>query len=348
MTVEIGRYRPEDRPGAEALYRRVFGADAATANRQRWAWQYEDNPSNPSATPEIWVARDGGTVVGQYGTMPVQLLVHQTPVAGSWGMDVMVAPERQREGLGERLFRTWDTHVGVSLGLGLSESSYRLFGKLGWPDVGPLPCFVKPLTTRAVARSGWPDPANRALSALVLGLVRVLGHPPADAGELNLLDRFDEGVTRLWERVSPKLDLAVRRDAAYLNWRFVAARHARYAIVGLRRGGEMIGYAVYRHVREAEARATLLVDFLVDPDDAPALRAILGAIDRAARRVGSDKIRCFAMHAGYGRGLRRAGYFRAPSTLEFVIKVNAFVPPPDLYSRTTGWHVTLGDSDQDR
>ena len=44
-------------------------------------------------------------------------------------MDVMVAPERQRQGLGEVLFRTWEQHVGAALGLGLSESSYRLFQK---------------------------------------------------------------------------------------------------------------------------------------------------------------------------------------------------------------------------
>ena len=58
---------------------------------------------------------------------------------GSWGMDVMVAPERQRQGLGEVLFRTWDRHVGASLGLGLSDSSHRLFRKLRWPEVGPGP-----------------------------------------------------------------------------------------------------------------------------------------------------------------------------------------------------------------
>ncbi len=44
-------------------------------------------------------------------------------------MDVMVAPERQRQGLGDVLFRTWDRNVGASLGLGLSDSSYRLFQK---------------------------------------------------------------------------------------------------------------------------------------------------------------------------------------------------------------------------
>ena len=77
-------------------------------------------------------------------------------------MDVMVAPERQRQGLGESLFRTWDRNVGASLGLGLSDSSYRLFQKLRWPDVGPIPCLVKPLTRRALRRPNWPRAAQPA------------------------------------------------------------------------------------------------------------------------------------------------------------------------------------------
>jgi site-specific recombinase XerD len=42
---EIDRYRSDDRRQVEALYRRVFGPDAADANRLRWEWQYQRNPN---------------------------------------------------------------------------------------------------------------------------------------------------------------------------------------------------------------------------------------------------------------------------------------------------------------
>ncbi len=372
MTIEIGRYRETDRAGVEALYRQVFGAASAAANRRRWDWQYRANPGNPSDAPEIWIAREGETVVGQYATMPVQMLVDQRRVAGSWGMDVMVAPRCQRQGLGEHLFRTWDEHVGASLGLGLSEASYRLFKKLDWPDVGPVPCWVKPLTRRALARPGWPALANLVVSTIALPLVRALAargersashrDPPRetpraigarhDEGDrparVRPIERFDDGFTRLWARVAPKLDLAVRRDAEYLNWKFFAPPHLQCSVVTLRRGADTAGYAVYRHVAEPRGRATLLVDFLVDPDDDTGFGEILAWIDREAHAVGSDRIRCYAMHAGFGRVLRRRGYFRVRSTLEFVLKINAFEPAADLYRHTSRWHVTLGDSDQDR
>lgn len=345
---EIDHYRPDDRRSVEALYRRVFGHDAAEASRLRWEWQYRRNPNNPGHEPEIWIAREGPAIIGQYATMPVRLAVRGEEVQGSWGMDVMVAPERQRQGLGEQLFRTWDRHVGASLGLGLSESSYRLFQKLRWPDVGPVPCFVKPLTRRALRRPNWPVPVNRLVSALTLPVVKVVARTRPLRAEVRLIQRFDESFTELWRELAPKLDFSVRRDAAYLNWKFVNAPHVRYSIAALRRDDRNVGYAVYRHVHEPRGRVTLLVDFLADPDDARGFSTLLRWIDREARQADSDKIRTFAMHAGFRRVLKRSGYFQVKSTMEFVAKINAMDVESAFYQDTDRWHLTLGDSDQDR
>jgi GNAT superfamily N-acetyltransferase len=345
---EIDRYRAEDRRVVDALYRRVFGHDAAEASRLRWDWQYLRNPNNPRGEPEIWIAREGPAIVGQYATMPVQVTVGGRQVRGSWGMDVMVAPERQRQGLGEVLFRTWDRNVGASLGLGLSESSYRLFHKLRWPDVGPLPCLVKPLTRRALRIPTWPVSVNRLVSAVTLPIVKIVARTRPLGAEVRLIQRFDDSFTELWESLAPKFDFAVRRDAAYLNWKFVSAPHIRYVIAALRRNDRNVGYAVYRHFGEPRGRVTVLVDFLADPDDAAGLGTLLGWIDREARQADSDKIRTFAMHAGFRRVLKRAGYFQVKSTVQFVVKVNDVDVAPSFYEDTDRWHVTLGDSDQDR
>jgi hypothetical protein len=345
---DVVRYRREDRRAVDALYRRVFGIDAAEASRLRWEWQYRRNPNNPGQEPEIWIAREGPAIVGQYATMPVRLSLGGKEIQGSWGMDVMVAPERQRQGLGEVLFRTWDRNVGASLGLGLSEASYRLFQKLRWPDVGPIPCYVKPLTRRALRRPEWPVAVNRIVSAVTLPIVKVVARNRPLRAEVRMLQRFDDSFTELWESIASRFDLAVRRDAAYLNWKFTSAPHVRYSIAALRRDDRNIGYAVYRHVYESRGRVTLLVDFLTDPDDEDGLGTLLGWVDREARRADSDKIRTFAIHEAFGRVLKKSGYFQVKSSVNFVVKVNAMEMPAAFYEQTGRWHITLGDSDQDR
>ncbi len=345
---EIDRYRAEDKKQVEALYRRVFGTDMAESNRLRWDWQYRRNPNVPAVGPLIWIAREGQTIIGQYAAMPVRLMADGMEISAAWGMDVMVAPERQRQGLGDVLFRTWDRNVGASLGLGLSESSYRLFQKLNWPDVGPVPCLVKPLSRRALRRPNWPVQLNRFVSFITLPWVRLVSRSRPLEGEMRIVRQFDERFNQLWERVARKFALAVRRDAAYLTWKYIQPPHVRYTVAVLEREQEVAGYVVYRHVQEPRGRVTLLVDWLTDPDDKTAMLTLVRWIDREARAAGSDKIRTFCMHEGFRKLLRKSGYYAVKSTMEFVAKVNAVNVSASFYADTSRWHITLGDSDQDR
>jgi hypothetical protein len=207
---------------------------------------------------------------------------------------------------------------------------------------------VKPLTRRALRRPDWPPGLNRFVSAITLPVVKVVSRARPLRAEVRLLQRFDDSFTDLWKSVASKFDLAVRRDAAYLNWKYATAPHVRYSIAALRRNDRNVGYAVYRHLVEPHGRVTLLVDFLTDPDDQDGFETLLGWVDREARRADSDKIRVYAFHAAYGRSLRKSGYFQVKSTMRLVVKVNAVEVPATFYQETDGWHITVGDSDQDR
>ena len=43
-SIVIDRRRPEDQAALERMYAEVFGAEEARLNRERWQWQYQDNP----------------------------------------------------------------------------------------------------------------------------------------------------------------------------------------------------------------------------------------------------------------------------------------------------------------
>jgi GNAT superfamily N-acetyltransferase len=342
----VDRYRSDDRVEVDALFRRVFGDAQAEASAERWNWQYARNPT--AGGMQIWIARDGGQIVGQYATMPVRLAVAGQEVDASWGMDVMVAPERQRQGLGELLFQTWDRHNGASLGMGLSVGSHQLFRKLKWPDVGPVPCLVKPLARGALARPRWPAGVNSLLSLLAAPAVSVLRERgPIDPG-VRRIEHFDARFTELWTRVAPKFDFAVRRDAGYLEWKYVELPHLQYSIIALERDGRIDGYAVFRHGDEARGRVTVLIDFLADPDDRVTFPALLRFVERDAREAGSNRIRAFAMNAAFREAMKAQRYFRVASSVQLVAKINAVPVGSAFYADTTRWHVTFGDSDQDR
>jgi hypothetical protein len=344
---DIDRFRPDDRRGVDTLYRRMHGTDAAEAVRLRWDWQHRRNPYNSTGLPGIWVAREGPTVVGHYPTLPVRLSLKGMEIEGAWGTGALIAPERDRQGLDEALVRAWDRNSGAVLAFGASAQSRGIMDRLHWPPSHVVPSLVKPLTRRALRFPHLPMPFNRVISALVYPVVRVVARSRPLRAECEPIRRFDNSFTALWERLAPKFDLAVRRDSPYLNWRYVEPPHVRYSIVALKRQGEVHGYAVYRHRHEPLGRVTMLVDFLVDPDDVSGLKTLLRWVDRAARVEDSDKVRCSVMHGAFRRVLRRNGYFNVKSTLDVSVKINAVQVPRGFYDDTDGWHITSGDSDQD-
>jgi len=179
-------------------------------------------------------------------------------------------------------------------------------------------------------------------------IVRVAARVRPLRADVEPIRRFDSGFTELWERLADRFSLAVRRDASYLNWKYVEPPHVRYSIAALKRDGRAEGYAVYRHAQEPRGRVTWLVDFLADTHDEIGFKTLLRWVDAEARQAGSDKIRAFAMHLGYRRVMRHSGYFQMRHPMPLVVKINALNVPAGFYKDTDNWHVTLGDSDQDR
>jgi hypothetical protein len=338
---DIEPYSPADRRGLEQLYRRTYGNEAADRLRHLWDWARR----NPAVTvePPYLVVREGPTLVAACPLTPVRVSLSGTEVGGTWSAGPLVVAERQRQGLGTELLRAWDRGTGVAFGAGVTGATRQRLDEMRWPRPLVVPCLVKPISRRALRRPNWPVPVNRLVSAVTLPFVRVVSRLRPLREEVQSIRRFDATADRLWSTVGGTFALAVRRDARYLNWKFVESPHVRYLAAVLERNGTMAGYVVYRHIREPQGRVTHIVDFLAHPDDERALATLARWVDREARLEDSDKIRCYATHAGFRRVLRRNGYFVVKSDIEVTVKVNAVPVPRDFYTNGDTWHITLGD-----
>jgi GNAT superfamily N-acetyltransferase len=355
--VRISRRSEEDRKALEAMYAEVFGADAALKNQERWRWQYDENPHCPPEGPEIWVAKEAatGTVLGQYATMPVRLRVKDRTLHASWGMDVMVRPNLQRMGVGSRLFLYWDRQVEASLGLGLSRASYTLFQKLAWEDVGPVPCYSKVLDPKALLKRRLGVVSSVAAPLLRLGLWLVFPgrrSRPGDVPVRRLEAGFGKDYDELWNRVAGSFDFIAERSSAYLEWKFRSVPHVRYDIVEARRGegGELLGYAVLRMTERNGVPLALLVDWLLDPEDRATAFALLDAAIEWARQRDAARIQTFTFDERLASALAFKGFFAIRSPMQFCLRIHSdqVVTDEGFFRDRSKWHVTFGDSDQDR
>jgi GNAT superfamily N-acetyltransferase len=352
-TVEISRRSASDREALEAMYAEVFGPEASERNRARFRWQYEENPHCPPEGPEIWVAREDGIVLGQYATMPVRLLVKGRVLRGSWGMDVMVRPNLQRKGIGSRLFLYWDQQVEAALGLGLSPQSYALFRKLQFEDVGPVPCYSKVLDPKALLSRRVPGPLSTLLAPF-LRAVLFLAFPTrksrAGAVETRLLEaEFGPEYDLLWEKASPKFDFVAERKHRYLEWKYRRPPHVRYDVFEARRGpkAELSGYIVLRTAVRNGVRLALLVDLFADPEDRESLDALLDRAIAYSREASAARLQSFTFDRRVAARLLAKGFYLIPSPMQFCLRIRSGAGE-SFFRDTSRWHVTFGDSDQDR
>ena len=331
------------------LYHEVFGSELTENSRRRWLWQYRQNPATSAEGPEIWVARDGDTLLGQYASMPVRLWWSGREVRASWGMDVFVRVEARGRGVGALLFTTWSDNVDVALGLGLTPSSHGLFKKLRYADVGPVPFFRKVLDARALA-SRRLGPALGAAAAPFLRLGLALRAPEGRVGaegiEVRSVTGFGSDYDRLWERARGSYAMCVRRDAAYLQWKYATPPHRRYDVVEARRGAELLGFAVSRHQDFRGLRLGWILDVFAESSDHAAKQALIAAVLEGFREAGVARAQAFSMNAALASDLRALGFLPGPSPMQFCVRSR--VEDHGALAATEGWHVVFGDSDMDR
>ncbi len=350
LSLEISRRGEGHSEELFRLYGEVFGHGMTERSRARWRWQYLDNPATPSEGPAIWVAMEDGAVLGQYASMPVRLHWGGKEVDSSWGMDVFLRPEARGKGVGARLFTAWADSVSVALGLGLTESSYALFKKLRYEDVGPIPFYQKVLDPKAVAARRAGDAWGAALGPVAGAALDFVHpereHPEARAVAVTRSDGFSTEYDALWERARSSYAMCVRRDRAYLDWKYRRVPHRSYAVQEARRGGELTGYAVSRHEDYEGIRLGWVVDVFADAQDHATKDALLGALLREFRDEGVARVQAFSMNRALGDDLKRRGFFEGRSPMQFCVRAKTVAPA--VFAEREAWHVVFGDSDMDR
>jgi GNAT superfamily N-acetyltransferase len=347
-TLEVVRHQAGDQEDIFRFYAETFGQDLTEGSRRRWQWQYAENPRREAEGPSIWVAREGTSVLGQYASMPVALHWGGREVRSSWGMDVFLRPEARGKGVGARLFTAWSDHVEVALGLGLTPSSYGLFKKLAYHDVGPVPFFQKVLDARAVARRRLGGVAGTLRAPLPLArLGAAVPRSPAGLRGRGRAHRRRSG------RSSTRCGSArvLRTRCACAGTRRTCSGSTRPVRTVRTTSGRRGPPACCAGSRSAGTRtiaacasAGSSTSSRTPPTRTRRTRCSRPCSAPSGRRASRARRRS-RRTAPLGDALRRRGFRQAPSPMQFCVRTRVESEPLTDPGR---WHVVFGDSDMDR
>lgn len=264
----IRPFRPGDEEGILATYNLVFGAedpDHVPRTMEEWRWAFERNP----AGQRIWVAEKDGVIAAQCAALPYRVVIDGRESTFTQGVDSMVHPDHRRGLRRPGLF------------VATARPFFREYGGLGGDAL----------------HYGWPvEPAwrigQRFLGYEIVRTQTILYRRPGEGPEeppdgVEELESFDPSVRKLWERCHAEWGASIVRDERYLNWRFVENPRFRYGLFGVRRGGDLVGAAVFRKADTPRPESGLLMDWLVPTDEPEVGELLKEAIVARARRDGA-------------------------------------------------------------
>jgi GNAT superfamily N-acetyltransferase len=343
---------------AEALaaFIRVVWNPAATAASvlAARAVAARDNVAEPGVAPPTWIAIRSGQVLGYVTTLCARFSNGTRDWPGYWIKGLMVLPEFQSGPIGYHVLKAAAEALPLSGGLAVAPAARRLFTALGYNDCGAIDNWLRPLrparivqrvdmTHLGLARMpSWMPTLVKVARASGLGAAAGLtaggalrltaAARRAGTGGLSseILDppQHANDVAGLWRRCSALLGSAVVRNPDYLVPRYPAEPDGHYRWVGVRRGESLTGLAIVRTPRDASderlrgVRVATLSDLLLDPADVTSGLALLGAVERTARKLDADAIVASSSSISAVRLLRRQWYLPLGGSIHLLFRTS--------------------------
>lgn len=354
--VRVALCGPADRGEQARLFNQCF---KKSVDERALVWRYDENPHG-CAVSLLSRSLSGSGVCG-YACSPRQVLVHGDPATlasvGETG-DVMTHPDWRKQGLFSALDRACmeeTKKLGWPVVFGLpNRRSAHIFLELGWKEVGTLRPWTFLLGAGAVARRmrasegrlrSWLAPLHaRRCAKSRERLARSV-----EGWSLRALSAFPPEVEKLAAQVARRQAWMVRRDPAYLEWRFLRSPSGLHRCFGIHgRDGGFRGYVVVQAPRAGE-NVGYLVDLLAD-EEAAVAAGISGALSEL-EALGALGVRATAIDGSWWRGrLEEAGFLppKPENHLRVILWVNdATHPLAQASADASRWYLTDGDRDDE-
>ena len=297
-----------------------------------WRWKYANPWSWPGEGPTVLLAFIDKKLVGSiaYMRIPLQLGRRETTAAG-WLMDNITHPGYRKHLYGSslRLMCALPSVPGIGLAAGVPATIRRV--------------LAKRLHTKELREHefwGWVlrKQEERAEEPL----------PARNGFQLSEVGRFPEEITALYEKIAKGYGVLVRRDAQYLNWRYVDVPFAPnpYLKFVVRKAGRARGVLVLRR-SSRNRRVGIIKELFLGRRDKRLREFALRCAKKIfrARGVRQVKILFSNKETGLKKSLLQEGFLPLFSSPGFCYYLPAARKLSAGKAFKKGFHLSGGDSD---
>lgn len=319
-----------------------------------WRWMYKDNPAGVG---KIYLAEDGGKIVGHSAVLFAAMKVGAEVVTSFQSIDTMTHPNYRRQGiytaLAKRVYAEAareNVHIGYRFPSRLAHPI--AIKKLDWFDVCTRQPLVRPVNWQNALRLKVNDKFLLKLGAISGKILqetvyRTRKAPTARDLTITQVSSFDDRVDELWNRVSNQYKVMIVRNKKYLNWRYVEVPNVNYTIFVAERHSEICGYIVARCVKRQGITHGYIFDVIASSGPA-VINALLLKVIEYFKEERTDLILCYMIaDKMYRDAFRRNGFISIPFIKLGWLCAYSSSPSPlkELLKNRKNWFGQLGDSD---
>jgi GNAT superfamily N-acetyltransferase len=314
-------YQSGDESQILTLYKEVNAREMALSH---WIWKFIQNPFGQSIMKLLF---DGDKLIGFYAVIPMELRVGGGSRKAALSVNTMTHPDYQKQGiftyLAEETYKNCQQE-GISLVYGFpNKNSYNGFThKLGWRGFGKMTVLEKQLEARTAGEIGW-------------------------VGNIRRVERYDESVDILWDKIKDDYHIIVPRNEEFLNWRFTKHPGIKYEkVIFQGNNNEILGYMVLKIYHKENKLKGHIVDMLcVTEKD-----IVKGFLNYSYSYFTGRSIKALSCmvpeDSFYAREMIEAGFVRNEFDSHFGVRV---FNREDKMTRDTenfsNWHLTMCDLD---
>ncbi|MGA4718524.1 GNAT family N-acetyltransferase [Fictibacillus nanhaiensis] len=342
----IRDYEPGDEKGIQILFKEVFKKDRSI---KEWYWKYTQNPYKKPII-KIW---DEDEIAGHVSLVPFAAKWFKEEVTFGARLDTMVSQKHRGKKiypkLNERLFKQApEKGFDFLFGFPAELAKKLLIRDSGAKVIGAIPRLLHVNKFSNLLLSKFP--MLRPISPIIRFIdgMRKPARINNQNGEFKKIDVCGLEFNELWEKVKDDYPILLKRDAAFLNWRYHERPDFSYTMYGYYRNDSLIGYVVVNEQSKPFSKGSITVGVIVD---------ILGineqdvwhSLIKKGKDVlsNSDIINTWALkHTVLYKELKKASFVHKDEPMSLVGKsVSSSIPNKDEGFNINNWFITPGDVD---
>lgn len=314
-----------------------------------WSWLFKNNPLG---TKYVWVAENGGRLIGHYSVIPSAIKIDGKKSVVVRTTLTAIHADYQGLGVFPRLIKQAQEELargGVSFNYVIpnKRASPIYKNKLNWVQIPLQRTLVKQFISRGILRNcrfpsfefKWPDRFDGKKDQ----------NSETSSFNIYKLYRFNENYQHFCDEACKNYKIITIRDENYLSWRYLDSPGQEYVIYAAEKDACFLGYIVLKSRKISNMglkglKEGIIVDLLALPDQERAVEALIAKAMEHFEDENVTIVSTFVQYKHYYDIFRKNGFIPLPfATIQLYVQIYSNDVSENELSDRDCWFITTGD-----